>query len=595
MEFPALQGLGLQPGEPLLYARLLAAVDEGRLLPCHLTNQLIVEMKELVLVQDSCRSKAVVIEKITVKQFCHVLAMVANKVKYQGEGDVEKKVRLALWRVEKLKKLGEAVVSGAVVATDPWPQFRRTFPLVEEVVVVQEEVEEEAEGEKSATEEKGNQSADEAIHPGVDDDGLPHVRGGEKRAAGGGRAARGGEAKLRRLACQPVPDHLAHLATAGLQGATAGEVAARLAEWRPRQEEFVNGIVVELVREYRDPAVMRALVNCVAALLEVRPEKNDKTLRDKVKKYFYMTEERVVAAGQDLSAPWLYLALMWEGGALYDPALYHTGGLLNQLAARVEAWGLNTAAVCDNTGCKELGDFLACQVIYVMPSLLQGCLVRRYCSPGCREEAWGGHREECPSMVGMVFGEAVFPTPPMVTKKEHTIHLNRIRGMYEQEKEKRVGAEAKLEEIEDKFEKLKESEEEKEAKVKVLSEEVAKLKYVKAGSKSAIARLKKSKKEEEMKVVEVGTQTSLQMDPQVRLTLVRMARVELPHLPHLEVLQGRLLLAAAEGGGGRPYGEPLYVRVPSSREVLEADRVGGSALLKRAHLTMDFTRLVRCS
>ena len=96
MEFPALQGLGLQPGEPLLYSRLVAAVAEGRLLPCHLTNQLVLELKELVLVQDSGRSQGVMPEKVTVSQFCHVIAMVANKTKYKEEKGVEKKVRLGL-------------------------------------------------------------------------------------------------------------------------------------------------------------------------------------------------------------------------------------------------------------------------------------------------------------------------------------------------------------------------------------------------------------------------------------------------------------------------------------------------------------------
>ena len=75
-------------------------------------------------------------------------------------------------------------------------------------------------------------------------------------------------------------------------------------------------------------------------------------------------------------------------------------------------------------------------VMFSMPSL-QGCLVRRYCSLGCRQEAWGGHREECPAMVGMVFGEAVHPTLPMVSKQEHTLQVNRYRGLYEGEKRKR--------------------------------------------------------------------------------------------------------------------------------------------------------------
>ena len=96
----------------------------------------------------------------------------------------------------------------------------------------------------------------------------------------------------------------------------------------------------------------------VAALLEIQPDKNDKKFRDKVKKYFDVTEEKVTAAGQDLGAPWFYLALMGEGGALYDPALYDSGGLLNQLVARVQAWGLNTSAVCGRRGSKELGEFL---------------------------------------------------------------------------------------------------------------------------------------------------------------------------------------------------------------------------------------------
>ena len=153
--------LGLQPCEPLLYARLLAAVDEGRLLPCNLTNQLILDLKELVLVQDSGRFKAVVTNKVTVSQFCHLVALVADKVKFKEEKNLEKKVRRALWRQEKLEKLGEAVASGVVAATDPWLQFRRTFPL-EEGAVVQEEAEEVVEKEivteEKEAEKKGNQS-----------------------------------------------------------------------------------------------------------------------------------------------------------------------------------------------------------------------------------------------------------------------------------------------------------------------------------------------------------------------------------------------------------------------------------------------------
>ena len=161
------------------------------------------------------------------------------------------------------------------------------------------------------------------------------------------------------------------------------------------------------------------------------------------------------------------------------------------MTARVEAWGLNTSTGCDNRGCREVGDFLACQVIsmmFLLLHLLQGCLGRRYCSLRCRLEAWGGHREECPSMMGMVFGEAVYPTSPMVTREEHTLLINRYRGLYEEERRKREEVEEKVVEVKRELEEVKTNFEESEAKKNDLLKEVATLKYVKAGNKVLLRR-----------------------------------------------------------------------------------------------------------
>jgi hypothetical protein len=113
---PLLRELGLRPGEPGFYQEILAAVEDGRLGQQEVTKGFVLELKEQVEVVQSRggdrpagSTTTVTSEKLTIKEFCHVIGIIAQPEKFKELNDVTKQFARKVWRKQELEALEESV------------------------------------------------------------------------------------------------------------------------------------------------------------------------------------------------------------------------------------------------------------------------------------------------------------------------------------------------------------------------------------------------------------------------------------------------------------------------------------------------------
>ena len=125
--FPVLTGLGLEPGKPELYQNLLLKLQEDTWGPELVTCKFVLELRDQVELQDSLRT-GVPGQKITTRQFAHVLAMMGDPNKYPTEEMIKKDLKKKLWSVRDLETLSKKVKNGSMDGAASWPLFDRVFP-----------------------------------------------------------------------------------------------------------------------------------------------------------------------------------------------------------------------------------------------------------------------------------------------------------------------------------------------------------------------------------------------------------------------------------------------------------------------------------
>jgi hypothetical protein len=112
---PLLRELGLRPSEPGFYQAILAAVEDGRLGQQEVTNGFVLELKEQVEVQSSGgyrragSDSTIPSEKLSVKEFCHVIGTLAQPDSFQELNDVTRQFERKVWRKLELEALQESV------------------------------------------------------------------------------------------------------------------------------------------------------------------------------------------------------------------------------------------------------------------------------------------------------------------------------------------------------------------------------------------------------------------------------------------------------------------------------------------------------
>jgi hypothetical protein len=130
-----LRELGLRPGEPGLYEGILAAVEDGRLGQQEVTKGFVLELKEQVEVMQGRfgfrqpgTNSTVPSEKLSIKEFCHVIGRLAEPEKFKDLTDVSKKFARKIWRKEELEALEESVRANPEQELAIWEPFLEMLP-----------------------------------------------------------------------------------------------------------------------------------------------------------------------------------------------------------------------------------------------------------------------------------------------------------------------------------------------------------------------------------------------------------------------------------------------------------------------------------
>ena len=129
-----LRDLGLRPGERGLYEEILAAVEDGRLGQQEVTKGFVLALREQVEVQSRRGDRPVESnstgpsEKLSIKQFCHVIGILAKPESFQQLDDVTIPFVRKVWRKQELEALEESVRTSPEQKLAMWEPFLRMLP-----------------------------------------------------------------------------------------------------------------------------------------------------------------------------------------------------------------------------------------------------------------------------------------------------------------------------------------------------------------------------------------------------------------------------------------------------------------------------------
>ena len=377
MDEQVLSCLWVPPGQADTHAAILSAIKEQNIGLDIVTNDMVLELRVLVI--DG---------RITIRQYSHILAFLADKVKYEEEEALTKYLKRLLYNSRDLDRLAARLERGEVEGSAAWHQLARVFP--DAVASLETAVAGGAghqEGGGEGQEEKGGQDGgddmDEEVGSKTEIDNLSE---GVKRRVAEGDEAPGGkvrrlEEKMDDMELEEVPMEeeleleegveskvevkplLPHLALEGLQGDRAEEVVRLLREMAWREEvNLSNGLVIETIENFESSEVGAALINLILRILKVHKCHQGRQLRDKVRKYVGLTRARMEVGGGEEEDPWLYLAKLGAGGNLDITHLQEPASCLTDLAQRVAKAAGMPGRRCQAQGCGMLGDFKICKV-----------------------------------------------------------------------------------------------------------------------------------------------------------------------------------------------------------------------------------------
>ena len=145
--FPVLTALGLQPGRPELYKSLLLKLQEDTWGPELVTCQFVLELREQVELQDRL-SAGVPGQKLTTRQFVHVLALIGDPKVYPTEEKITQQIKKKFWTPRDFNTLSKKIKNGLVDGEARWPVFDKAFPGA---ATVPEEAPGDEEGTEQAT------------------------------------------------------------------------------------------------------------------------------------------------------------------------------------------------------------------------------------------------------------------------------------------------------------------------------------------------------------------------------------------------------------------------------------------------------------
>ena len=117
MDEQVLSCLWVPPGQADTHAAILSAIKEQNIGLDIVTNDMVLELRVLVI--DG---------RITIRQYSHILAFLADKVKYEEEEALTKYLKRLLYNSRDLDRLAARLERGEVEGSAAWHQLARVFP-----------------------------------------------------------------------------------------------------------------------------------------------------------------------------------------------------------------------------------------------------------------------------------------------------------------------------------------------------------------------------------------------------------------------------------------------------------------------------------
>ena len=127
---PVLTALGLRPGKPGLYLEMISKVREEALDRKIVTIEFVIELQDLVQVHNARQPKIPLEpDKITVRQYCHILAFLGDQKNYPEERLLSEKMVNVFWKTRDQKTLRERLAQGKVCLQDAWSPLAKYIPI----------------------------------------------------------------------------------------------------------------------------------------------------------------------------------------------------------------------------------------------------------------------------------------------------------------------------------------------------------------------------------------------------------------------------------------------------------------------------------
>ena len=558
-----------------MYPAILQLVRDKGLTSKHITVGFVVEISQLVVTKPRGGKKLEVpADRISVTEFCHIVAYMKGR---WGVEVVTKDMQKNLWNSSRLQRLAQGgnmnmVWSQVKMLPDAEEEQCEAGVVAEEGEGEQEQQQEEQQEQKEEMEvEEDSEEAEAEAMAEMEVEGKNEAKESYVETEGAAREVMGVRLWWPRLECS------GYLAMAGLVGGTATDVVELLGKYGEEEEaNLTNGLVIEVVQEYRCPDTLLALTRLVARVVGVQSDQVGRDLHQRFKLYFGKTAGLVARGEAAMDSPWVFLAKLRQGGSLAvgREYLWAPPPRYSAMVARLQAMVTNEERRCSM--CDDLGDLRVCG----------GCMSVFVCSRRCLQQYWeAGHREECQALREATLGDAVLPAPMRDRELSLFLSRNRLAGLHS-------AAQAKVDELQQEVVRLEEERElEGEERSDMLdrlediSDELDLAKKSRAGLASGIAR-RRSKES-----AAAGEATTKEPTLSPASTLVEMKPVAMPELPHLKVYDGRVKVAAE--GERRGYGEGRFVKL-QSRQPGRSTTLKGRQVQDRAHTIMNLLRLVSC-
>ena len=351
-----------------------------------------------------------------------------------------------------------------------------------------------------------------------------------------------------------------------------------LLHWNPEKAQVTNGLILEL-ESFVGKFKWSILTNKICDVVGIHPDHN-KSQVQRIRLLIKRTKE-IIGVYSIKDDPWVFLKKLCEGGEMFKECL-----IMSKTQIQIEEIG---EQISEDIAHMKFSNCWHCGISAEESNLFmcKGCLVAVYCGNECINLDWkADHKRMCKNVRLAKYGDTLLSPP---NDSDDEVSQDTLKGKYrralrhikEQENvikvkmEEAIEMQSQLGELKDSAQKLRQVQREK------------------AGKSSALERMRKQKEtgdlEEDIDDLE-NPRNKMQQTRIKGLTNEEALVIKTNEITfgsgHLEAFGGRYIKE-----DGHHYGESIFVKLPSSREILNNENVDKKTLQKRSLRVKDFMTL----